>query len=122
METLRAEGWLDWHLQTAIHNTVVGYRIERIARSLGPENARRMLERVARSPEVETAEDIPARLFTPEAINRHRQNAMLSLLNNWGLELRQRTPDFPGIETLLGARYGYWDDDCEHIDPFPDGE
>ena len=44
---------------------------------------------------------------------------MLSLLRHWGLECRQETPDFLGIERLLAARYGYWDDDIAHDDPFP---
>ena len=45
---------------------------------------------------------------------------MLSLLNHWGLECRQETPDIPAIERLLAARYGYWDEDVPHEDPFPD--
>ena len=36
------------------------------------------------------------------------------------LECCQRTPDVPAIERLLAARYGYWDDDVPHDDPFPE--
>ena len=121
VEALRAEGWLDWHLLTAISNILLSHRFNRIARGLGPDNARRMLERVMRSPEVETVDGVSATLFTHEAMQHHRKNAMLSLLKHWGLELCQPTPDFTGIESLLIGRYGYWDDDIEHTDPFPNG-
>ena len=116
---LRAKGWLDWHLLTAIHNIAVSHRINRIAHHLGPDRARRALGQVARSPEVETVEGLSATLFTYEKMQNQRKVAMLSLLQHWGLQLHQETPDFPGIEGLLGVRYGYWDDDVEHINPFP---
>ena len=45
---------------------------------------------------------------------------MMALLNHWGLECQQNTPDMPAIERLLAARYGYWDDDVPHDAPFPD--
>ena len=46
--------------------------------------------------------------------------AMLSLLKHWDLELFQRTPNMLAIERFLAARYGYWDDDLPHDDPFPE--
>ena len=68
-----------------------------------------------------TADGVSATLFTYEAMQHHRKAAMLPLLNHWGLELHQPTPDFLGIESLLRARYGYWNDDIEHTNPFPNG-
>ena len=32
----------------------------------------------------------------------------------------RRFRDFAAIERLLAARYGYWDDDVAHDDPFPE--
>ena len=119
VETLRDEGWLDWHILTAISNIILTRRFNSIACRLGPDNARRMLERVMRSPEVEPADSVSATMFTHEAMQHHRETAMLSLLNHWRLELHQPTPDFTGIESVLRARYGYWEDDIEHTNPFP---
>ena len=36
----------------------------------------------------------------------------------WGLEINQDTPDFDALEALLKTRYGYWDDDIEHMSYF----
>ena len=49
----------------------------------------------------------------------NRQLSMLSLVNHWGLECRQITPDILAIEQLLADRYGYWDEDVSHDNPFP---
>ena len=76
--------------------------------------------RTASSPESATAPPVPVALFTPERMQDARQIAMLSLLKHWGLERYQETPDMPAIERLLAARYGYWDDDEPHDDPFPE--
>ena len=70
------------------------------------------------SPESATAPPVPVGLFTPERMQNARHHAMMSHLNNWNLECHQRTPDMAAIERLLAARYGYWDDDVPHDDPF----
>ena len=119
VEALRSEGWLDWHILTAIHNIVMNYRHPATTRDLRRPHAREEMVRAAFEPESETSQLTPARLFTPEAMQQARRIAMLSLLRHWGLECRQETPDFLGIERLLAARYGYWDDDIAHDDPFP---
>ena len=116
---LRGEGWLDWHILQAMYSIILNRRINRIATTLGADNARRVFERVMRSPEVETVGGVPAALFTYEAMQRQRRADMVSLLQHWGLELHQPTPDFAGLEGLLGARYGYWDHDIPHSNPFP---
>lgn len=72
------------------------------------------------SPESAAAPPAPVTLFTPERMQQARQIAMMSLLKRWDLECWQRTPDMAAIERLLAARYGYWDEDVPHEDPFPD--
>lgn len=44
--------------------------------------------------------------------------SMISTIRVLGLELRQETPDFKGIEHFLRHRYNYWTDDIAHADPF----
>ncbi|MEA2127505.1 MAG: hypothetical protein QOJ85_396 [Solirubrobacteraceae bacterium] len=50
-------------------------------------------------------------------MNEARQMALGSQLRNLGLEIHG-LPDLPAIERFLAARYGYWNDDIEHDDPF----
>ena len=118
VQALRADGWLDWHILTAIGNIAMNYRSPLGAQP--SEEAVREMLRTASSPESATAPPVPVALFTPERMQDARQTAMLSLLQHWRLECCQRTPDVPAIERLLAARYGYWDDDVPHDDPFPE--
>lgn len=120
VKALRAEGWLDWHILTAVLNIVLNYRHSWTARDLRQPGAREEMLRAALEPERDSSRIAPAALFTPHAMQRARQMGMLSLVQGWGLEIRQETPDFAAIERLLAARYGYWEDDVAHDDPFPD--
>ena len=118
-EALRTKGWLDWHILAAISNIVMNYRFPPGRFDPHAEMTRREMMQAASRPESGTAEPVPIGSFTIDAMNFNRQLAMLSLLNHWGLECKQRTPDMPAIERLMANRYGYWDDDVPHDDPFP---
>ena len=120
VQALRADGWLDWHILTAISNITMNYRYPLGAQP--SEETVLELMRITSSPESPTANPVPVALFTIERMQDARQIAMLSLLNHWGLECCQQTPDMPAIEQLLAARYGYWDDDVPHDDPFPEAD
>ena len=117
---LRTMGWLDWHILTAVANIVMNYRFPSDRFYILSEATQREMMEAALRPESATADPVPIGLFTPDAMNSNRQLAMMSLLNHWGLECHQRTPDIPAIERLLADRYGYWSDDVPHDDPFPD--
>ena len=116
---LRAEGWLDWHILTAVSNIAINYRNPISASTPPSEDAWRQFLQAASQPESATAQPVPFSLFTYERMRDARQTAMFSLLMHWGLECHQETPDIPGVERLLAARYGYWDEDVPHEDPFP---
>ncbi len=119
---LRAKGWLDWHILTAVFNIVMNYRFSlNLSDPLSEKNQREMLAS-GRQPESATAESVPAGRFTFDQMNDKRQLAMLSSLRHWGLELHQSIPDYTSIELFLKERYGYWDDDVPHSNPFPDLE
>ena len=120
VETLRTKGWLDWHILAGIFNIVMNYRFTGDRFNLLSEETQKEMTRSALDPESATAKPVPIGLFTLDAMNDHRQFAMLSLLNHWRLECHQETPDIPAIERLLADRYGYWDEDVSHDDPFPD--
>ncbi len=119
VDRLRARGWLDWHILTAIFNIVMNYRFPSDLLDSFSEEAQREMLAPAFGPESATAEPVPVGLFTFKVMNNHRQGAMLQLLNHWGLECQQETPDFPAIERLLAKRYRYWNADVPHADPFP---
>ena len=119
IEALRAKGWLDWHILAAIFNIVMNYRFPANSYGLPLQEIRNEMMRDALQVEDATMSPVPIGLFTQDAMDKNRKLAMLPLLQHWGLELRQRTPDIPAIQQLLADRYGYWDDDVPHYDPFP---
>ena len=118
VRALRTDGWLDWHILTAIANVVMNYRFPLSSTRPSEEFLREMV-RSTSGPESATAPPVPVSQFTLERLENLRQTAMLSLLRHWDLECHQSTPDLPAIERLLAARYGYWDEDVSHDDPFP---
>ena len=120
VKVLRREGWLDWHLLVAVSNIVRDYRHPISARELREPDAHERLFRISREPEDDRQPRVPVRMFTREKMKDARELAMLSLLAHWELECRQQTPDFPAVERFLATRYGYWHDDVDHEDPFPE--
>ena len=120
VQSLRAQGWLDWHILTAVANIAMNYRYLPDNSTPPSEETMREMMQAAFSPESPAAPPVPVTLFNPEQMQNARQHAMMSLLKHWGLECWQRTPDIAAIEQLLAARYRYWDEDLPHEDPFPD--
>lgn len=121
VQSLREQGWLDWHILIAVSNIVMNYRNPSDKSTRPSDEAIRKMVEAAFSPETATAPQVPLTLFTPERMQNARQIAMMSLLKNWDLECHQATSDIAAIEKLLAARYGYWDEDVPHEDPFPTG-
>ena len=119
VETLRANGWLDWHVLTAIFNIVMNYRFPLSRFDVPPEEAQEEMREAAFLPESPTHAPVPIGLFSLDSMEDNRRLSMLSLVKHWGLECHQRTPDMPAIEQLVASRYGYWDEDVPHDDPFP---
>ena len=116
VDSLRDEGWLDWHILTSIFNIVMNHRLDVTAQDVRRPSSRAEIVRLALEPEKELARNVPEDLFTRDEMHRARWLAMVALLERWELECHQKTPDFPGIERLLAARYGYWEDDIQHDD------
>ena len=114
------EGWLDWHILTAVLNLTMSYRFPLQPSEYPSETVVRQMNDAAYEPEPDDARVVPAYRLTPRTLREARQRAMLSLVHIWGLTLHQRTPDFPAIERLLAARYGYWTDDAPHDDLLPE--
>ena len=119
VKRLRSEGWRDWHILLAILNVKISeLNRTKLRWPIADQNIEDIV-RQARQPEDDDAKLVPVHRFTYRALQQARRTALLSLVNIWDLETHQSTPDFPAIERLLAARYGYWVDDVEHTDPFP---
>ena len=116
---LREEGWLDWHILTAVANIVMNYRSSLTGQDPRRRGVRETVARFAFEPETDSSPLAPPHIFTLDAMQSARQIAMLPLVRHWGLEFHQATPDLGGIERLLASRFGYWDHDVHHDDPFP---
>ena len=119
VETLRASGWLDWHILTAIFNIVMNHRFPINRFDVPSEEAQKEMREAAFRPESPTDAPVPIGLFSLDSMEDNRRLSMLSLVKHWGLECHQGTPDIPAIEQLLASRYGYWDEDVHHDNPFP---
>jgi hypothetical protein len=118
VEKLRNEGWLDWHILISISNLAVSYRAEK---QLGPDyvNYPEKMVAIMKKGEESTDSPIPLEIFSEEGLRMAQKVGMVSTLKVLNLEIRQRTPDFGGIEHFLRIRYNYWTDDIPHEDPFP---
>lgn len=118
---LRQEGWLDWHLLTAVANAVGNHRAQQQGLRPSPgdtqEHRARILA-VMQAPERCDDPAVPMEAFTEHALRSHLAAAAVSTAHGLGLTVRPGSFNPQALLAVLGERYGYWTDDCEHADPF----
>lgn len=122
VETLRSEGWLDWHILVGVYNIAANYRLDEadlntyevISTAAGQRAARELTETSA----IDEGAPIPLDRFDEDAVRTGRRQGIVPLVMHWSLQSRQRTPDYPAVERVLAARYGYWSIDTDHSSPF----
>jgi hypothetical protein len=122
VDLLRRRGWLDWHILTATYNLVLQGRLGRAglnrAEVQATEKGRRAAKDLAFTPEADNEPTVPvAQLLNIARLDEGRQMALASLMMHWGMRLPEGFA-IEAAERLLAERYGYWDDDLEHPDPF----
>lgn len=112
---LRAEGWKDWHLLMALSNLVINFRLARNGEDIDDPA---VLDRILRFEPEDPAEDqIDAAAVTSSALRTHLRVSAAATADAFGLEVGSSLgPD--EVLQLLATRYGYWDHDAEHDDPF----
>lgn len=116
---LRADGWLDWHILTAIASVATNYRVVQFPEArYSPDIQANLFQEMMTKPESENAFPVPLKEFTVENLRRTQNIGMISTLRVHGLECHQTTPDFESIDHFLRYRYNYWNDDIPHSDPF----
>jgi len=78
----------------------------------------RWQERLSRAGRGEEYPLTPSGVFTNKGLLRRcLEMSQLQTLRGLGLELKQPTPNFAGVDKLL-RRFRYWDIDIPHEDPF----
>jgi hypothetical protein len=116
---LRADGWKDWHILSAVFHVTINYRLNQRQILLpSPEAETAVTQRLASQPEPEDAPPVPLEQYREERLRQQIPIYMASFARTYGLELHQLTPDFSAIEDFLTHRYSFWTDDIDHDDPF----
>lgn len=119
VQQLRNEGWLDWHILTAIASNTVNFRVNLDSRARTDINYMKILfNKFMFEDEQEDWPVVPNVCFTIDRLRNAIHMNMLSTLRVVGLECHQETPDIRAIETFLSKRYNFKSDDVEHIDYF----
>jgi hypothetical protein len=118
LRTLRERGWLDWHLLLAIYNGCLNYRARALVQRSGSAvSIQAALMELAKVPEPPTADPVPTTEFSLASLEKALDMASLATAERIGLDFkRARMPNVKAIQSLLGRRYGYFRDDCEHDD------
>ena len=119
VETLKAKGWLDWHILTAVANLAVNYKVDRELGSKveDPELYGKAMAKYFNREE--TIEDIvaPNELFTLEKIELLFQTSAMSTIPTIGLQLKSMTPQISSTLEFLNVKCGYRED-VPHSDPW----
>jgi len=119
VEHLRTEGWLDWQILCCIANIAVNYRLtNNYEVQTNPILMMTLFQVLMQDPEISTTATVPLSEFTEAKIRFQFNILLISSLNTYELECRQRVPDFSAIALFFRIRYRYFTDDIPHEDPF----
>lgn len=112
---LREEGWKDWHILQTLTNVAINERLNRTVSpdAWGPNIAPTMRRLINEEETIEESQNLPDSVFSEDNLRLHLMTSMTTFATYHGLEVQQRTPDFPALERLLTERYGF-KDDVEH--------
>jgi hypothetical protein len=113
---LRAEGWLDWHILSAINGIALNYKTVAICPDSrqDPDLLKQVFGELMRRPERPEDPAVPLNLFTEVRMRDQLKLNMLVTLKQRGLECHQVNPDIRAIDHFLRHRYNYWTDDIDH--------
>ncbi len=121
VQLLRSQGWLDWHILTAVSAATI---TERLNKKFLSQPSFEELNKAFDELRVEGEDWAPvdATVFSAETLRFCLITSMMDTIRLIGLECRQVTPDFEAIEKFLAERYRYFVDDVDHEDPFQNAE
>jgi hypothetical protein len=118
VSSLRAKGWKDWHILTAMMNVRLNHIVStRVPQGGSLDAFKRAFGELTSRDETETDPAAPEEMFSEKQLEMALHGAQLSYLRQLGFDCGQRTPNFGGVDKLL-RRFRYWEDDIPHEDPF----
>lgn len=120
-ELKEQDGWKDWHLMSVVMNLTVNHRI---TAKYGPLTEQNWIDHADEvHSESLRAELVGDTRIDPSLIARTSMElgiiaVAISSLRRWGLDLPHPPPNSSAVMHVLAVRYGFWDDDIPHQDPF----
>ncbi len=120
LRRLVGEGRPEWIVLMALANVVMNHRLREsgwlLVRTPDEQWKARAAEEMRREERQDDPSPSPAEVS--EALPLQLNLVTANVAQFWGLQINQQTPDFDTIESLLRARYRYWDDDTDHPSHF----
>lgn len=116
-DELRARGWKDWHLLTAVVNIVVNARAVACGINMTTSITQADITRfqaLMGAEELPTDPKTPIHRFSSDSMWFHLAHAARSTAQAWGLEVRLNPIEPQAFLEVLDARFNYWSDDVEH--------
>ena len=112
--SLRSQGWKDWHILMAVFNFGMNYRMEKM-KILGNQDAMiKFQETYPYQEENEKSIYIPLNEFTEENIKYGLELSMPATIFALGLDLPKNIAiSKEKIKTILN-KFNYWEDDIDH--------
>ena len=114
-------GWKDWHLLNVVANLTINHRLALRHGTITAGRARQLAgafrAEALRAEEPGDPKIAPDQI-TLDVMEQGIRLVAMSSLHRWGLALHHGTTDSDAIMRLLAERYGFWDDDVPHTDPF----
>jgi hypothetical protein len=114
---LRAEGWKDWHILTAIANAAMNYR-GRLRAMNDIEGMQRAIRELWGRSENAVDPEVPMSSFSVSELREHLSASMPATLTGFGLSMPPGPYSQPEVDRVLHERYRYWNFDVPHDDPF----
>ena len=112
--TLRSQGWKDWHILMGIFNFVMNYRMEKLE-ILGNQQAMiKFYETYPYQEEDEKSICTPLNEFTEENIRIALELSMLATIRAIGFDLPKNTAISKDKLRKILDGFNYWEDDVEH--------
>jgi len=112
--SLRSQGWKDWHILMGIFNFVMNYRMEKRG-ILGNHYAMiKFQETYPYQEEKEDSVNVPLNEFTEENLKFGLESSMLATICALGLSLPKNTAIKKEKISEILNKFHYWEDDIEH--------
>jgi len=115
---LRAAGWLDWQILSAISAIGTAWRVSASGLHLYEPDGTRMANQLMSGEAEPTSTSVPLTEFTRKHLEIQLDANLLSTLSMMGLACRQQTPDFAALRSFAKSKMRYFDDDMPHVDCF----